>query len=186
MFSIGLALLEPRGTNRSATTCYHSTMTPPADPKPRGPRIHLPPPLLVAVWFFAGYGADRLVPLRIPVPMVPVSRPLGWLLVLLGAGLAFWAMGLFRRARTTVLPFKAATTMVIAGPYRFSRNPIYLGMLVSYLGVALVTGLIWPLLLVPLVQSSLRGLAIDAEEAHLRERFGEQYREYQRRVRRWL
>jgi protein-S-isoprenylcysteine O-methyltransferase Ste14 len=129
---------------------------------------------------------DRLLPLRLPASIAPVIRPLGWLLVILGAGLAFWAMGLFRRARTSVLPFKAATTMVIEGPYRFSRNPIYLGVLVGYLGVALVTGLIWPLLLVPLVQSSLRGLAIDAEEAHLRERFGEQYREYQRRVRRWL
>ncbi len=160
-------------------------MPPPAAAQ-RGPRVRIPPPLLVAAWFFAGYGADRLLPLRIPESVAPVSRPLGWLLVVLGVAFSLWAMGRFRWAGTTVLPFKAATTLVIEGPYRFSRNPIYLGMLVGYLGVALVTDLIWPLLLVPLVQSSLRGLAIDAEEAHLRERFGEQYLKYRRRVRRWL
>lgn len=160
-------------------------MTPP-DPRPRGPRIHLPPPLLVAAWYFAGYGVDRLLPLRIPEFLMPVSRPVGGGVVILGMGLAFWAMGLFRRARTTVLPFKAATTLVIAGPFRFSRNPIYAGMLLIYLGSGLWSGLIWVLLLIPLVLASLRGLAIDAEEAHLRERFGDQYLEYQRRVRRWL
>lgn len=156
------------------------------DPAPRGPRIHLPPPLLVGVWFLAGYGADRLLALRMPWIAMPIAEPIGWLVMALGAGLAFWAIALFRRSRTTVLPFRAATTLVTDGPFQYSRNPIYAGLLLLYLGGALVTGLLWPILFLPLVTSTLRGLAIDAEEAHLQERFGEAYTSYRRRVRRWL
>jgi len=63
---------------------------------------------------------------------------------------------------------------------------MYAGMLLIYLGAALGTGQLWPMLLLPLTMASLRGLAIDQEEVHLRERFGDDYRTYCRRVRRWL
>lgn len=158
----------------------------PPDKPTRGPRIHLPPPLLVAAWFFSGLGIDRVLPLRVPEFLMPIGRLVGGGAVVLGMGLAFWTMWLFRRAGTTVLPFKAATTLVIEGPFRRSRNPIYTGLLLVYAGAGLWSGLVWVLLLVPLVLASLRGLAIDAEEAHLTERFGNEYQQYRQRVRRWL
>lgn len=151
----------------------------------RGPRIHLPPPLVVAGWWFAGYGVDRLVPLALPGGWTWLE-PLAWVVGGAGALLAGWALTLFALVRTAILPFRPASTLVVRGPYRFSRNPIYAGLLLIYLGVALWTRQLWPVLFLPLAMASLRGLAIDQEESHLREKFGDGYREYCRRVRRWL
>lgn len=151
----------------------------------RGPRILVPPPLVVAAWWFAGYGVDRLAPLGLPTGWTWLD-PLGWAVGGAGVLLTGWALTLFVLARTAILPFKPATTLVVRGPYRYSRNPIYAGLLLICLGTALGVGQLWPILFLPLVMASLRGLAIDQEEAHLREKFGDQYREYCRRVRRWL
>lgn len=122
-----------------------------------------------------------------------VSAPLGsrvawagWGLVGLSAGLMVWAVLAFRRARTTIMPHEAPSALVETGPYRYSRNPIYLADLMILAGAALILGAPLALvLLVPFQQVLLR-LFILPEEALLERQLGPAYRAYKGRVRRWI
>jgi protein-S-isoprenylcysteine O-methyltransferase Ste14 len=97
-----------------------------------------------------------------------------------------WAAGLFRKRGTTIIPFQVSSELVQEGPYRWTRNPMYLGMLGILSGTAWMLGSATPWLLVFtfLWWISTRFIAI--EERMLGARFGESYRDYQKRVRRWL
>jgi Putative protein-S-isoprenylcysteine methyltransferase len=110
----------------------------------------------------------------------------GWLLIVLSIALTLWAMATFRHYRTTVIPRRPATRMVTDGPYAWSRNPMYLSMTVFYLGLAFLTGMLWPLLLLPLVLILLTVFVIRREERYLADAFGAEYTAYRTRVRRWL
>jgi protein-S-isoprenylcysteine O-methyltransferase Ste14 len=90
------------------------------------------------------------------------------------------------RAKTTLNPAGPASTLVTGGPFRFTRNPIYLGDTLMYLGLALLFGRRGPLLLLPGVLAALDRGVIRREERYLERRFGRQYRAYRARVRRWL
>ena len=108
--------------------------------------------------------------------------------ILVAAGLAFtgWARFLFIRRGTTVLPFRPSSVFVADGPFRYSRNPIYVGFIAAYAGIALLCRAVWPLIFLPFVVVAIRQMAIAKEEAYLERRFGAQYLEYKVRVRRWL
>lgn len=98
----------------------------------------------------------------------------------------FWTLWTFFRHRTTVNPYKGASALCTGGPFRFSRNPIYVGDWCFLLGAAVWLRTAWPLVFAPLIWASLRYAVIRHEEAHLEARFGEEYRRYKARVRRWL
>ena len=128
---------------------------------------------LHAVWIWKG--GPRLA---LPAP--------GLVTVVLGFGLMIWAWKLFHHRGTAVCPFEASTHFVREGPYRFTRNPMYLGMTLILLGIALVSGTP-PVFLAPLAFFFTVHLAfIPYEEKKMEETFGEAYRDYKRRVRRWL
>jgi protein-S-isoprenylcysteine O-methyltransferase Ste14 len=76
--------------------------------------------------------------------------------------------------------------IVATGPYRFSRNPMYVAMSAVYVGLSLLMGVVWPLVLLPIVLLSLSALVIRREERYLGDAFGEEYGAYRARVRRWL
>ena len=107
-------------------------------------------------------------------------------------GAALWlaldglAMVSFRRAGTSMVSMKPTTALVTSGPYRFTRNPMYLGMAFLYAAFALAFGLIWALATLPAVLIAVDRLIIAREEPYLGARFGDAYRDYRRRVRRWL
>jgi protein-S-isoprenylcysteine O-methyltransferase Ste14 len=158
-------------------------------PTPHRPNVHVAPPLI----FIAGFGAavliDRLVrdlPLadsaewRVPLALA------GFLLVLGGITIALWSVALFQRAQTSVLPFRPSTALVRSGPYRVTRNPMYLGMTLGYVGLTLADNSWWPLILLPVVLLALVRFVIAREEAYLDAIFGDGYRAYRRSVRRWL
>jgi protein-S-isoprenylcysteine O-methyltransferase Ste14 len=111
---------------------------------------------------------------------------LGLILVLSGIALTAWAVATLTRAHTTVIPWDQVSAIVASGPFRFSRNPIYLADAIAYFGGALLIHSWWPLLVLPGILWVMRRKVIDREERYLTERFGEAYREYQLRVRRWL
>jgi protein-S-isoprenylcysteine O-methyltransferase Ste14 len=106
----------------------------------------------------------------------------------LAAGLVLnaWAAGLFDRARTTIKPFEKSSVLVNRGPYRISRNPMYLGMVLGLVGIGVLAGSVTPLLVVPVFACLIDRRFIRAEEAFLQEAFGASYVAYQARVRRWL
>jgi protein-S-isoprenylcysteine O-methyltransferase Ste14 len=92
----------------------------------------------------------------------------------------------FLRHRTGIYPNQPATVIVRSGLYRFSRNPMYVALAILYVGIVLLTNLLWPLLLLPLVLLVLQKAVIAREERYLKEAFGESYEQYCRQVRRWI
>lgn len=149
------------------------------------PRTLILPPAPYATAILGGWWLDRRVH-ALPLDLGLLTRPLGWLLVALGLALFFWALVTFRRHRTTVNPYKAAASLCTEGPFRFSRNPIYVGDWFILAGVSLLLATGWPLVFAPLIWAMLRYGVIRHEEAHLEARFGDAYRDYRSRVRRWL
>jgi protein-S-isoprenylcysteine O-methyltransferase Ste14 len=151
------------------------------------PRIFVPPPLVfVAGWLVAVLLSSRL---EFQIDAAGASPPQEVLGVGLGAGgllLMLWGGATFLRARTPVLPVRPARQMVTGGPYRLTRNPMYLGMTGAYLGLAVLLNQAWPVVVLPAVLGVLDRFVVRREEAHLHARFGEEYDAYRRRVRRWL
>ncbi|CAG0954459.1 protein-S-isoprenylcysteine O-methyltransferase [Myxococcaceae bacterium] len=124
---------------------------------------------------------------------LPLGRwldpPLTWIGLLplgIGIGLLLGSSLLFRKRETTIVPFRESSALLTEGPYRYTRNPIYLGMLVALAGVAMLLGTRTPLLVIPLFFVLITNQFIVNEEAMLEERFGEAYDEYRRKVRRWI
>ena len=118
-----------------------------------------------------------------------LAKPWGYAgggLIAMGVAMAVWASRLFRRVETGVVPFSASTSLVVGGPYRFTRNPMYVGMLVGLVGAALLFGTVSPLLLVVAFFVLIDRLFVQYEERMLESVHGESYLELKRRVRRWL
>jgi protein-S-isoprenylcysteine O-methyltransferase Ste14 len=134
-----------------------------------------------------GFLVHRIAPAHIASPEYrPVVATIGWALVAASAVVSLSALITFRRARTTIIPNRPASMFVDTGPYRWTRNPMYVGLTLLSLGVACVFNGLWPLLLVPLAAVVTDRYTIAREERYLERAFGETYRDYQRRVRRWL
>jgi len=137
--------------------------------------------------FLFGFLIDRhLIAMRISGAASRSVALVGLVLMVAGAVLAIAGVVAFRRARTTILPFRAASAMVRDGPYRFTRNPMYVGMTLGYLGLSLAFNTAWPILLLPLVLVAMVKLVITKEEEYLEAVFGDDYRAYKRDVRRWI
>ena len=160
-------------------------MSTPAPLRPRdNSSVRVPPPLLYLGAIALGYWLDG----RRAVPFVPpgLVHPVGVALVVVGVALAISGAVTFGLARTSPNPLKPSTTVVMHGPYRFTRNPMYLGMTLATIGAAVWINTAWILVLLVPALAVMRWHVITREEAYLEEKFGEPYRDYKRRVRRWL
>ena len=146
--------------------------------------VFIPPPF----FFVIPLGIGVLIHRFHPASLMPreIAVALGIPLVLLGTALVAFAMILFFRARTSPIPIQPTTKIVETGPYRFTRNPMYVGMTLLYLGVTLWVDTLWPLLFLPLVLFMVQRFVIAREERYLEAKFGESYRGYKARVRRWI
>ena len=143
------------------------------------------PPIAWAVAVVAGFVLDWLEPL----PFVPDDWPgglIGAVIFVLALALAIWAMDTMTRAGTNVPTNRPTTTIVESGPYRFTRNPIYLGMVLGLIGLAIALNSLWLLLTLVPFAAVIRYGVIAREEAYLERKFGDVYRRYRARVRRWL
>jgi protein-S-isoprenylcysteine O-methyltransferase Ste14 len=121
-----------------------------------------------------------------PIDLGGWRVPVGWALVLLFVVWNGWSLWLFHRHETGLLPGQPTHEMIEEGPYRLSRNPLYVGLLALYLGLALLSPTFWALVLFPAAVLLVLWGAILPEERFLHERFGATYADYTRRVRRWL
>jgi protein-S-isoprenylcysteine O-methyltransferase Ste14 len=149
--------------------------------------VRLLPPLVFLVPLLVGILLGRLVPWRLPSggswPVVLTT--VGALLLLAGLALMTWAAVAMMRHRTTVIPWAQVDHLMTDGPFRLTRNPIYVGDGLAYLGVTAIAGTWWPLVLLPLPAFVMQRFVIAREEAYLLERFGQPYAAYCDRVRRW-
>lgn len=111
---------------------------------------------------------------------------LGGIALGVGTLLFFWGLLTFYRARTGIMLQQDASHVVQSGPYRFSRNPMYVGSTIGYIGLALLFNLAWPVVLLPIVLIVLTLTVILREERYMQTRFGPAYEAYCARVPRWL
>jgi protein-S-isoprenylcysteine O-methyltransferase Ste14 len=142
------------------------------------------PPVWLLLALAAMWVLDRYVPGGRWV--APPWTVLGYVPMVLGAAIILHSAWLFRRAATPVIPFERSTTIVTDGLYRYTRNPMYLGLATVLVGAAIRFGTFTPWLAVPIFVLVIQKRFIEPEERFLESLFGETYRAYQRRVRRWL
>lgn len=163
-------------------------MTVSGEPAPRdGAGVRIPPPLYFVVPLLAGYLLQRQWPIAlVPPAAARAASIVGAALVVAWIALMLSAFALFIRAKTSIIPVRPTTTIVVTGPYRFTRNPMYLGFALGYAGASLLWNACWPVILFPVALIAVRRLAIDREERYLERKFGGEYLAYRARVRRWL
>jgi protein-S-isoprenylcysteine O-methyltransferase Ste14 len=143
------------------------------------------PPIALLLAFVAGLAIDWFYPMR----FVPTNIPGSWVgaaVFVLGLTLALWALATFRAAGTRVETYKATTTIVVNGPYRFTRNPIYVGMFFGLVGLAIGCNSLWILAALVPFFLIIRFGVVAREENYLERKFGGAYLVYRTRVRRWL
>ena len=148
-------------------------------------QVIIRPPLAWGLAIIAGLTLNWLVPL----PFLPADLPAGWLgamVFVLAVALFAWAIVTITRAGSKVPTNRPTTTIVEAGPYRFTRNPIYLGMFLGLIGLAIAFDNLWLLILLVTFALVIRYGVVGREEAYLERKFGNVYRGYRSRVRRWL
>ena len=143
------------------------------------------PPIVWALTVVAGLVLDWLYPL----PFLPAAAPNGWvgaIVFLAGLALLIWAAMAFRRAGTHVQTIQPTIKIVTDGPYRYSRNPIYIGMFLGLIGLAVGFDSLWLLILLVVFYLVIRYGVVAREEAYLDGKFGDVYLAYTARIRRWL
>jgi protein-S-isoprenylcysteine O-methyltransferase Ste14 len=148
------------------------------------PGVIAPPPLIYAGALAAGLLANR----RYRISFLPrrVARMLGWPLVACGLAVGFIGDREMRRAETNVDPYKPATTVVTGGPFRYTRNPLYLSMTLIYGGISALANALPAALLLLVVLRLMRRGVIEREERYLERKFGDEYIEYKVGTPRWI
>jgi protein-S-isoprenylcysteine O-methyltransferase Ste14 len=150
--------------------------------------VRIFPPAVPLLTILLGVALKRLCPSKLKFNLSCLSRyGIGGAIVGVAVlGLGLYPVILLRRSGQSENPWTTTTEIVTRGPFGFSRNPLYLQMILGCIGFAIMLRNVWILLLTPLAAWALQVLAILPEEAYLERKFGESYRSYKRRVRRWL
>jgi protein-S-isoprenylcysteine O-methyltransferase Ste14 len=145
------------------------------------------PPALLAGAIGLALGLDWLV-IRLPIPFAETSivHFAAMTVMLAGLVLIVWAALQFRSHQTSIRPDRGSERLVAAGPFAFSRNPIYLGEVMALVGAGVSFNRLWLVLVAPVFAIAVTRLAIQREEAYLERRFGSAFTDYRSRVRRWL
>jgi protein-S-isoprenylcysteine O-methyltransferase Ste14 len=145
------------------------------------------PPLLLLAALLLGFVSDRLLPLPLPVPRIDLVH---WIiagpLILIGLALAAAGIRNFSRAGTPVPTNEPTRALVTTGIHGWTRNPIYLGMFLVCGGIGVAARSPWILIFTLPLAITIRYGVVAREEAYLERRFGDAYRDYKTRVRRWL
>ncbi|MDX2201753.1 MAG: isoprenylcysteine carboxylmethyltransferase family protein [Hyphomicrobiaceae bacterium] len=144
------------------------------------------PPVLFGAALLLALGLGRLWPLPWPGLDDLPARLVGYGFGIAGIVLSAWALLTLQRARTNILPNRAAGRLITWGPYRVWRHPIYMAEVLMMLGLAQVTGNVWFAIAAALFTVLVLALAIVPEERHLEARFGEDFEAYRARSRRWF
>ncbi len=163
-----------------------------ADREPHGgapcptdtPGVIGPPPLIYLGTLAIGFGLDAMIG-SASMPST-VALPVGAASIIAGAGLFGSFREAFRRGGTPIDPYTPSQAFVTDGPYRLTRNPAYLGMALTYAGIAVAANAPWALAPLPIAIAVVDRGVIAREERYLERRFGTPYVEYKRRVRRWI
>ena len=146
------------------------------------PRVY--PPIYLFASILIMIGLHKLWPLEIWI--VAPWRYAGIALMAAGLAVVLRVAAIFRSRETTIRPLEESAALVTEGPFRWSRNPIYVGMMAALAGVGILLGSLAPFLVLPVFFGIISLRFVRGEERMLEQTFGDSYREYRRRVRRWL
>jgi protein-S-isoprenylcysteine O-methyltransferase Ste14 len=149
--------------------------------------LRVPVPWVFVLAYLLGVALERALSPHVGLAADPnLALALGGVMLAIGAFIAGWGLLTFHKAGTTTVPGRASSKLVTWGPYRLSRNPMYVGLAIAYLGEAAILRQIWPVVLLPLPVAYVNWVVIPVEQLKLTDVFGEDYVRYQARVRRWL
>jgi protein-S-isoprenylcysteine O-methyltransferase Ste14 len=153
----------------------------------RSPGVKFPPPVCFAGPWLVGYGVQHLLNLPlVPPTLGPLAHRVGGIMMIAALLTLAWAISRFLLAGTSLIPHKPADAFVVSGPYRVTRNPMYLAMATLHLGSALYDNALFLGVGVPMGMLLMQRFVIAREERYLAQRFGAEYEAYRARVRRWL
>jgi len=165
----------------------HATAPQPVPAAPKAGGVIPWPPVIYVVAILASLALHALYPLPwFGSPMSDILVAVGWLALLAMVALFASAFHALRRARTPINPNMQPEHLVTEGPFGITRNPIYLANTLLLIGVGLVSGITWFLPLALIAAFTTQKMAIDKEERWLHDKFGKRYRDYTKRVRRWI
>jgi len=153
-----------------------------------GASVRFPPPVAAVLTIILGYLLGRFAPI---FPVLDLATPMRyWLgaIIILAAVivLGVWPIKLFNESGQNVTPWSTTPEIIVLGPYHFTRNPMYLMMVLVCFGCGIILSEIWLLVLTPVLGFALYHIAIKHEEIYLAEKFGDSYRAYKKSVRRWI
>jgi protein-S-isoprenylcysteine O-methyltransferase Ste14 len=145
-----------------------------------------PPPLTYLVFLILGLVANLFYPFPLSSSATSVLLMLGLGVVMSGLAVGAFALRAMKRAGVSPLPWRAPGKLVVDGPFRFSRNPLYISLTVMYLGISVAVNTFWPLAFLVFAIVIVDRETILREEKFLEKKFGEEYRSYKTKVRRWI
>ena len=149
--------------------------------------LKIPVPWVFVLGYLAGLIPQFIFPVAIySKAVLSVIKIIGVSFFLIGALIASWSLIIFRKARTTTTPGESSNKLVISGPYRYSRNPMYVSLTLAYLGEAGLLVQFWPIISLILVLIYINWTVIPLEEEVLKGDYREEYTKYCASVRRWL
>ncbi|HRO47646.1 isoprenylcysteine carboxylmethyltransferase family protein [Agriterribacter sp.] len=150
------------------------------------PGVYIPPPLIYVAFFFLSVVLQKWLPLNSEFLYRRAAKTAGWILIAAGVLLVLPAVWKFFVSKNTVITVKPARSLQTTGIYRFTRNPMYLGLLLLYCGTGVFKGNWWTFMVIPLLIMTIQLYVIRKEERYLRSAFGNEYLQYKQKVRRWV
>lgn len=150
------------------------------------PGVRIPPPTFFIIAFVLAWIFQRVIPVSKDFFRSDAADTIGYSLILLSLLFGIPALAQFIRTRNTPITYKPSTSLQTTGLFAFSRNPMYIGLFLFYAGVSLIAGNWWNFLLIPALFIVVQEYIIKHEEKYLERKFGQQYSDYRKKVRRWL
>lgn len=152
----------------------------------KGPGVYIPPPLFYVLIFIGGVLLQKSIPINHNILHTPMAKVVAMLLFLAALFFLIRSLKQFFITKNTVILFKPATSLQTTGIYAITRNPMYVGLALVYLGATVFIGNWWNIILFPILILIVQEYIIKREESYLAIEFGQEYEFYKKKVRRWL
>ena len=154
--------------------------------KKDNPGIFIPPPLIYAAIFFLSILMQKIIPINNSFFDSRNATIAGIVLIAIALLFILPALIKFVQSKNTLVTIKSATSLQTKGIYSLTRNPMYMGLLILYSGIAMLGGNWWTFIFIPLIIIIVQSYVIRGEENYLQRAFGEEYNAYRKKVRRWI
>lgn len=152
----------------------------------KGPGVYFPPPLLYVLIFILALFIQRMIPIADTLFHLRIIKAVGIIFLIIALFFLARSLRQFFQSKNTVILFKPALSLQKTGIYGISRNPMYVGLVLAYIGITCSIGNWWNIILFPILFVIVQEYIIKREEKYLELEFGQQYIEYKKTVRRWL